>query len=313
MAEFTKRAVAAIYALGYLAIPFAFLAALYTAVIAVVEWDRLGYRMGAVLAGLSLSFISSVLSAAAARVLPGRRRLVCLMALYCCIVIFFGSAYQLLYLHQPSSFSFSESVQEGAVTSATIRTQGRLRQVVEAEFLVTELLARPELVVSAAKVPGHLQEFDGVSVTYEVTEKYRYGVVIGALLHISNGETLAKVGGSVRGRGYHAAHVVALSDAEGSDEVSSSLKRLLGSLRDERIELSSAVKESLLGQPDLDLFDFVYFSAVTMTTLGYGDVIPNGRLSRLLVVVQTLAGVFFLGYALLIFSPLGASQGVFEE
>jgi hypothetical protein len=43
------------------------------------------------------------------------------------------------------------------------------------------------------------------------------------------------------------------------------------------------------------LLDFIYFSAITQTTVGYGDILPNSTGIRLLVTSQVLAG-----YALLV-------------
>lgn len=41
--------------------------------------------------------------------------------------------------------------------------------------------------------------------------------------------------------------------------------------------------------------DLVYFSMVTQTTLGYGDVVPVSRLARALASLQAFAGLFFMG------------------
>lgn len=38
----------------------------------------------------------------------------------------------------------------------------------------------------------------------------------------------------------------------------------------------------------------IYFSAVTITTLGYGDYLPTGAVTQWLVVFQLLTGIFFL-------------------
>ncbi len=41
--------------------------------------------------------------------------------------------------------------------------------------------------------------------------------------------------------------------------------------------------------------DLMYFSLVTQTTLGYGDITPSGYLSRTLAVLQACAGLFYMG------------------
>lgn len=43
------------------------------------------------------------------------------------------------------------------------------------------------------------------------------------------------------------------------------------------------------------IIDFLYFSAITITTLGFGDIIPNDTLVRVLIMVQTLSGLIVIG------------------
>ena len=44
----------------------------------------------------------------------------------------------------------------------------------------------------------------------------------------------------------------------------------------------------------LDVWDSLYFSFVTITTLGYGDIKPVGGWARFLVVPEVLVGIFIL-------------------
>jgi hypothetical protein len=45
-------------------------------------------------------------------------------------------------------------------------------------------------------------------------------------------------------------------------------------------------------------WDFVYFSTITQTTVGYGDILPNSTQVRMLVVAQVLIGLVLVGFAL---------------
>lgn len=45
-------------------------------------------------------------------------------------------------------------------------------------------------------------------------------------------------------------------------------------------------------------WDFVYFSTMTQTTVGYGDILPNSTVVRMVVVAQVMIGLIFIGFAL---------------
>ena len=50
------------------------------------------------------------------------------------------------------------------------------------------------------------------------------------------------------------------------------------------------------GQPkNLTIEDALYFSTVTITTLGYGDIVPSGYF-RLIVSAEVISGVIFIGF-----------------
>ncbi len=44
-----------------------------------------------------------------------------------------------------------------------------------------------------------------------------------------------------------------------------------------------------------EYIDFLYFSAITATTLGYGDILPNSKLVRILVALETVFEVIIMG------------------
>lgn len=43
------------------------------------------------------------------------------------------------------------------------------------------------------------------------------------------------------------------------------------------------------------IIDYLYFSAVTITSLGYGDILPYSPLTRFLVMLETISGVLTIG------------------
>ncbi|MFA0724364.1 potassium channel family protein [Vibrio sp. 10N.222.49.E5] len=44
-------------------------------------------------------------------------------------------------------------------------------------------------------------------------------------------------------------------------------------------------------------YDFIYFSFVTQTTLGYGEMTPTSVFSKYVVIAQSIIGIFYMGVA----------------
>lgn len=45
---------------------------------------------------------------------------------------------------------------------------------------------------------------------------------------------------------------------------------------------------------ELDAFHALYFSFITLTTVGYGDILPVSRVARMLASMEAIAGVFYM-------------------
>jgi hypothetical protein len=61
-----------------------------------------------------------------------------------------------------------------------------------------------------------------------------------------------------------------------------------------KIEKRKATLDSTT--PDIwNMIDFLYFSTITQTTVGYGDMLPNSTSVRLAVMIQVLLGLLFVG------------------
>lgn len=59
-----------------------------------------------------------------------------------------------------------------------------------------------------------------------------------------------------------------------------------------------------------DTLGSLYFSAVTITTLGYGDYVPEGALAKIVVLAEVITGLMLL---LCIFPLLISRLAIFDE
>ena len=60
------------------------------------------------------------------------------------------------------------------------------------------------------------------------------------------------------------------------------------------IIMPGAFKGSLSADMNMQLNDFVYYSFVTLTTLGYGDIVPVAATARSLVYMEAIFGQFYI-------------------
>ena len=56
-----------------------------------------------------------------------------------------------------------------------------------------------------------------------------------------------------------------------------------------------------------NIFDAIYFSGVTITTLGYGDFSPYASVPKLLVVLQVLSGFTLIVVSFAVYAGVGKS------
>lgn len=84
------------------------------------------------------------------------------------------------------------------------------------------------------------------------------------------------------------------------------------------LTLESLAPGSIGGRPPgvgnaEDRFDLLYYSFVTLTTLGFGDMAPLTRAARALTVVEATTGVLYLGIVIARLVGVYAAQTLHEE
>ena len=63
----------------------------------------------------------------------------------------------------------------------------------------------------------------------------------------------------------------------------------------------------LFNKPPTNFFDAIYFSGVTLSTLGYGDILPMRALSKALAMYEVFSGILLVGVAIATY--LGSASG----
>jgi hypothetical protein len=106
---------------------------------------------------------------------------------------------------------------------------------------------------------------------------------------------------------YESQAVADMAVAKDVDQFHAGLQQLIDGVRQERDQQMDHLEKLAQGSR-WEFGDFCYFSTVTMTTVGYGDILPNSRMTRIVTMVQCIFGVFYLTFALTLLWPSGDSE-----
>ncbi len=224
---------------------------------------------------------------------------------YIFLAVIFGCLYYKSFLRNPMSYSFSSAIQEGQALESFGQDYDALARVNRTLLLASRLQRFPDVaweLVSAE--PGLRTERrlpDGLVLGFTAPEgppaDPRLGR--GEWYVGADGDLfpLIPVGGPSRvERTWEE-----VKDSDSLDELQVHLLSFVQQLQQHRDQYEQELVERTAAQPDWDLFDFIYLSTVSMTTLGFGDIVPNSREGRALVMAQAITGVFFIAYALMAF------------
>ena len=204
--------------------------------------------------------------------------------LYFMFVLMFGVLYSYLYSSQAGHFIFNadilktraEEIRE--LSEPKIEKWNTIRPYIE-KALHDLQTSEPDAVSFTAVYPKYVAIFDGFHLEFHLEEDD-----FASTLQLRvNGERPQYVRfadrlASLSSEGDWIAYLV--ESKEKNDAHVAPLKLQLETLAD--------VPQDVWG-----FVDFVYFSLITQTTVGYGDVIPNSRSVRLWVMLQVVIGITF--------------------
>lgn len=211
-------------------------------------------------------------------------------AVYLAAIPAFGGVYFLLYRTQRDNFSFNSDILRSQKESVAASTKQQLTTTAEKFSLLDEL---EPLLQSAILQQGYFKsDSRRIPIVWVEGPTAKYTYFEPATTATSNG--LQTVQSKLRVERSDGT-LIEINDGpftplpkniEGYRTICANWRSQLveraGELK--RIEASIATDA-----PDVwTFFDFVYFSAITQATVGYGDILPNKTPVRVLVTIQTI-------------------------
>lgn len=218
---------------------------------------------------------------------------VALCVAYLGSVTLFGSIYNLVEFISPGSFSFPEHMKQDIAKYQYELTEGRYERDREKQLFLTKV------VDSITELPElGCDDYRKISNEYSaklcVTPSSRPDEYILTFRNDTKGTHFDYGGGLPSYGETEVSFVIEITRLDSNQDRFETLKQLNEFLTRNLIDFSKMRIGYNSGIPEWRLIDFTYFSAVTSTTLGYGDIIPANSLARLLIMLQTITSVLFL-------------------
>lgn len=218
--------------------------------------------------------------------------------LYLGSVFGFGGLYFALYRRNPATFAFTADILSAQATTFKLAAR---RDSITAELQIGLLQSLEDSMQQrpgSTPLPSHLSP-GGLEVVVRLGDR-EYAISrsvpdsgLGAV------ETPGAI--EVRREGFGVLAHLDLPTGkldvlpQTASELHEQARGLVGFLRDQQSRSHDLVlRLPSLVRPSWGYADFIYFSAITQLTVGYGDILPNTTLVRVLVVLQSLVAVVML-------------------
>lgn len=222
------------------------------------------------------------------------RQLWLVFLVYVVAIFSFGTAYWALYRSNPSSFLFNADVLRTQSAQFSVRAEELLRtHRAKADVLKTLLVA-----LENGAQPVDMREPLSLSSTLEVvvsTPEFRYSYAFEGLIEVvgiqfrvldaaKNEVESVRVPDSLTGR-------LPTTSEEWRSVTTGLLSVVQAQIHETERQLTSLSGPA----PEVwSFWDFLYFSSITQSTVGYGDIVPNRTAIRVLVMLQLLVTAVLL-------------------
>lgn len=233
-----------------------------------------------------------------------------LVLIYFMLIFSFAHIYQNLYNGENERFVFQNDILKKRVSEVT------RREMEKKENLTTQLNAVNKLYdslshvnyymklkpgsfgweVATFNIDGYTYEFDHSS-NWTVIGSNRYWKMDQFFIFNDNGNLVFQDTFRVEGP------LITLSNTKQFEKEIDSIfspstemySKILLEIRN-RFKSAQSARQSLW-----KFIDFVYFSTVTQTTLGYGDILPNSAVVRMFVIIQVISGILIIVFGIYFF------------
>lgn len=224
-----------------------------------------------------------------------RAKIIGVLFVYLSLILTFGAGYHIVFIHDPTNFSFSTLTREGKTSENWQNEYLNLQHIKERLYCAEILFSKSSSAFRALRA-GDSFKLDStrhISITSRTFGIYPAGAA--SVLDF----TVYKIDGAFllgSGNSDELAAARAMINSTDVESFRAALNHLINSLIHQHQEALHKLTDVIGRHPEWEILDFIYFSSVTITTLGYGDILPNSRLTRIITMTQTISGVFFLAF-----------------
>ena len=248
-------------------------------------------------------------------------RVLSLLGIYVGLMVAFGTVHYAAFLYRPDLYAFSDSIQEGKRVEEYSFIYEEALNRSKSLYVLALLHSNPEYAMQAkSKMVSLTNPSEGeldaevgfVNLNFENRIRFLEVVYAGAksvsikkYVELRSGDFKQSIGGELIEAVFLPSNraIIGMIEAENREEMLRAIEKLIEVLQNEREQLLTRVRGLITNHPDWGLFDFIYYSAVTLTTLGYGDIFPNSTITRWIVLFNSVFGVFFVGFSLISLWP----------